>query len=112
MTAALERGDYPGVLHASASVFETLAKHVVALPSLQNQTLGSFFARYKKDSQLPAELQAKVIEVYEARNKTPLAGHGSTEAPSMTVQEAVTLAELTKAFVRIEYSLQAHASGS
>jgi hypothetical protein len=54
----------------------------------------------------------EVIEVYEARNKTPLAGHGSTEAPSMTVQEAVTLAELTKAFVRIEYSLQAHASGS
>lgn len=107
MTSALDDKDYAAVLHASASVFETLAKDIVGTPGVQNQTLGSFFARYQKDSQLPADLQAKVIAVYEARNKTPLAGHGSTQPPTVTEQEAVTLVELTKAFVRIEYALQA-----
>jgi hypothetical protein len=106
MATSLDHEDYPAVLHASATIFETLAKDVVAIPGVQNQTLGSFFARYQKDSQLPSELQGKILEVYEARNKTPLAGHGSTQTPSITPQEAVTLTELTKAFVRIEYALQ------
>ena len=106
MATALENSDYSAVLHASANIFETLAKDIVGTPGVQNQTLGSFFSRYQKDSKLPADLQAKVIAVYEARNKTPLAGHGSTQIPSINLQEAVTLAELTKAFVRIEYALQ------
>lgn len=111
MASSLDTKDYSAVLHASASVFETLAKDIVGTPGVQNQTLGSFFSRYQKDSQLPADLQAKVIAVYEARNKTPLAGHGSTQLPTITEQEAVTLAELTKAFVRIEYALQAQRQG-
>ncbi|MBD1915611.1 MULTISPECIES: hypothetical protein [Cyanophyceae] len=106
MDTGLESKDYSAVLHASASIFETLAKHIVGTSSIQNQSLGSFFARYQRDSQLPPELQAKVIAVYNARNTTPLAGHGSTETPTLTVHEAVTLTELTKAFVRIEYILQ------
>ncbi|BEU95008.1 hypothetical protein ACDW_07130 [Acidovorax sp. DW039] len=110
MSTALESCDYSAVLHASASIFETLAKDVVATPGVQNQTLGSFFARYQKDSQLPAELQTKILAVYEARNKTPLAGHGSTQYPSVTAQDAVTLTELTKAFVRIEYALQSQSA--
>lgn len=110
MTTALEQSDYSAVLHASANVFETLAKDIVGIPSVQNKTLASFFAQYQSDSQLPPELQAKILAVYKARNTTPLAGHGSTQAPSITATDAVTLVELTKAFVRIEYTLQSQAS--
>lgn len=107
MISSLENADYAAVLHSSASIFETLAKDVVGIPSVQDQTLASFFDRYKKDSQLPAELQAKVLDTYKLRNSSPLAGHGSTQVPSITNEEAVTLCELTKAFVRIEYHLLA-----
>ena len=107
MVSSLDNSDYAGVLHSSASIFETLAKDVVGIPSIQDQTLGSFFDRYKKDSQLPTELQAKIMDTYKSRNSTPLAGHGSTQAPSITNKEAVTLCELTKALVRIEYRLLA-----
>ncbi|SMF22292.1 hypothetical protein [Pseudogulbenkiania subflava] len=107
MASALDNLDYAGVLHSSASIFETLAKDVVGIASVQGQTLASFFDRYKKDSQLPAEIQAKVLETYKSRNSTPLAGHGSTQAPLISKEEAVTLCELTKAFVRIEYHLLA-----
>lgn len=42
MDDALKRKDYAGVLHSSASIFETLAKEGVGI-SVQNQTLKSFF---------------------------------------------------------------------
>jgi hypothetical protein len=105
MASSLENSDFAAVLHSSASIFETLAKDVVGIPSVQDQTLAGFFERYKKDSQLPAELQEKILNTYKSRNSTPLAGHGSTQAPSISKEEAVTLCELTKAFVRIEYRL-------
>ncbi len=105
METALEAKDYAAVLHASASVFETIAKQVVGITAVQDQTLKSFFERYAKDSNLPKELQDRVIATYEARNKTPLAGHGSLKTPNITRQDAITLSELTKAIVRIEYRL-------
>lgn len=110
MESSLSSGDYAGVLHSSASIFETLAKDIVGLPTIQDKTLKSFFDRYKKDSQLPEELQNKILSTYEDRNSTPLAGHGSTSAPSITKEEAITLSELTKAFVKIEYILQLEAA--
>lgn len=106
MDDALKRDDYSGVLHSSASIFETLAKEVVGIPTVQDQTLKSFFDRYRKDSTLPDEILDYILSVYESRNKTPLAGHGSTSSPSMTKNEALTLCEMTKAFVRIEYKLR------
>ena len=106
MEEALKREDYSAVLHSSASVFETLAKDIVGIPEVQDQTLGSFFDRYKKYSQLPESILSKIRAVYSERNKTPLAGHGSTQSPSLTKEEAVTLSEVTKAYVRIEYILQ------
>jgi len=105
MESSLDNKDYAGVLHASASIFETLAKDVVGIPTIQNQTLKSFFSRYEKDSKLPKKLRKKVLSVYEARNTTPLAGHGSLSTPSISKKEAITLSELTKAIVRIEYLL-------
>lgn len=107
MEGALISKDYGALLHASASVFETLAKEVVATPGVQNQTLGGFFARYRQDSGLPAAVLDYVLDLYNRRNSTPLAGHGSTNPPpALTEQQAVTLAEMTKGFVRIEYRLK------
>jgi hypothetical protein len=106
MDDALNRRDYPGVLHSSASIFETLAKDVIGIPSIQDQTLKSFFERYRKESTLPNEILNYILSIYESRNTTPLAGHGSTQTPSMSREAAITLSEMTKAFVMIEYKLR------
>jgi hypothetical protein len=106
MDDALARGDYAGVLHSSASVFETMAKDIVGIPTVQDQTLKGFFDRYRKDSALPTEILDYILAVYDRRNVTPLAGHGSTQTPNMRKEDAITLAEMTRAFVRIEYGLR------
>lgn len=105
MDSSLEQQDFAGVLHASASIFETLAKDVVALPTVENQTLASFFDRYKKDSKLPAPVLDYILETYKRRNTEPLAGHGQLKEPTVSKEEAVVLCEMTKAFVRIERQL-------
>jgi hypothetical protein len=63
MGACLECDDYAGVLHASASAFETLAKIVVDLSTVQDQTLASFFERYRKDSALPDEVLNHILDL-------------------------------------------------
>lgn len=110
MNDALKRGDYPGVLHASASIFETLAKDIVGIPTVQNKTLKMFFDRYRNDSTLPNEILDYILAVYVSRNITPLAGHGSTEIPTVSRKTATTLCEMTKAFVNIEYRLRGRKS--
>jgi hypothetical protein len=106
MDDALKRDDYPGVLHACANIFETLAKDIVAIPGVQNQTLKSFFERYRKNSTLPNEILDYILSIYDLRSTTPLAGHGSTLTPSISREQAVSLSEMTKAFVNIEYKLR------
>lgn len=105
MDDALKQNDFGGVLHASASIFETMAKDIIGLPSVQSQTLASFFERYRKDSSLPSGLLDYILDVYKLRNITPLSGHGSTNTPNITKVQAVVLAEMAKALVRIEYGL-------
>jgi len=107
MESAAKTSDHAAVLHASASVFETLAKEVVGTPTVQTQTLKSFFDRYRKDSGLPVAILDYVLELYDRRNVTPLSGHGSLSAPpNLSATEATTLVEMTKAFVTIEYRLK------
>lgn len=105
MDDALKRNDYPAVLHASASIFETLAKDIIGIPPVQNQTLASFFDRYRNDSSLPEEILDYVLNIYRRRNTEPLAGHGSLEEPSISHEETIVLSEMTKAFIRIERQL-------
>ncbi len=105
MDTSLEAADYAAVLHASASVFETLAKDIVALSTIQDKTLASFFDRYRKDSKLPEPVLDYILETYRRRNSEPLAGHGQLKEPTIKREEAVVLTELTKAFVRIERQL-------
>ena len=107
MEEAQKYGDHAELLHAGASIFETLAKQVIGIESVQDKTLGSIFERYRKDSNLPAPILDHIKALYDRRNSTPLAGHGSlSEPPKLSEQEAVTLIETTKAFVRIEYRLR------
>jgi hypothetical protein len=105
MESSLEQDDYAGVLHSSASIFETLAKDVVALPTVEDKTLASFFDRYKQDSKLPDPVLDYILDTYKRRNTEPIAGHGQLKEPSITKEEAVVLSEMTKAFVRIERQL-------
>ncbi|MCC6192594.1 MAG: hypothetical protein IT318_26510 [Anaerolineales bacterium] len=106
MDDALVRGDYAGVLHASSNIYETLAKDVTGSPSVNDKTLRQFFDKYRAKSSLPEPVLDYMLEVYRRRNVTPLAGHGSIDPPNISKRDAVTLAEMTKAFVRTEYRMQ------
>lgn len=106
MDRDLAAQDYAAVVHCSASIFETLAKDVVPRSTVKTQTLGSFFDLYRKESQLPEPVLDYVETIYANRNTVPLAGHGQVIPPSVTREEAVTLAHMTKAFLRIERELQ------
>jgi len=106
MDDAVKREDYAGVLHSSASIFETLAKEIVGISSVQDQTLGGFFERYKRDSSLPNEVLDYILSVYKLRNSVPLAGHGHTAIPDISRETAIILIEITKAFISIEYKLK------
>ncbi len=105
MDRAFDDKDYPGVLHASASIFETLAKIVFANPNVENEPLGAFFNGYRNRSALPAPLLDYILEIYKRRNTEPLAGHGSTTPPTVSAKEATTLIEMTKMCVRLERRL-------
>lgn len=105
MDTSLENEDWSGVLHASASIFETLAKDVIELDTIQNQSLGSFFDRYRSDSGLPAPVLDYIQNIYRQRNVEPLAGHGSIQQPTIGRNDAIIMAEMTKAFVKIERKL-------
>jgi hypothetical protein len=106
MTRSLYACDPTAVLHASASVFETLAQDIIGLANIKDQTLASFFERYRKDSNLPNEILDYILSIYKRRNTEPLAGHGSTNTLSITQSEAIVLAELTIALVKIERQLR------
>jgi len=106
MENSLETEDYSGVLHSSASIFETMAKNVVGIPTVQDKTLKSFFERYKLDSNLPESVLDFILDTYDKRNITPLAGHGSLNEPDMNKEQAVILSEMTKTIVRIEAKLK------
>lgn len=106
MERALSAKDASGVLHSSASIFETLAKDIVGNPNVEDQPLGSFFALYRKSSRLPTKVLDYIHDVYGRRGAEPLAGHGNTKKPSISIEDAVTLCEFTKSIVRVERQLQ------
>lgn len=109
MDRNLEAGDASAVLHTSATIFETLAKDIIASPNIENKTLGSFFEKYRKESKLPVPVLDYVLTIYNARSTTPLAGHGQTTAPAVSKEEAIMVTAMTKAFVKIEYQLRREA---
>ncbi|WP_278374301.1 hypothetical protein [Sphingobium xenophagum] len=105
MDQAFEAKDYAGVLHASANIFETLAKLVFNNPNVENKTLASLFDGYRKRSELPEPLLDYILATYNRRNVEPLAGHGATNAPTVTAKDATILIEMTRMCVRLERRL-------
>lgn len=103
MEQCLENNDPAGVLHAAANILETTAKDIVKSDSIDNQTLGGFIDKYKKESSLPNEIKDVVGKIYSLRNTMPLSGHGSTKSPSLNMQDAIVIAATTKFIVEIEY---------
>jgi hypothetical protein len=112
MDRALAGKDAAGVLHVAASIFETLAKDVLKNPNVDNQPLGGFFEAYRKKSLLPDTILDYMLQIYKDRNTSPLAGHGSTAVPDISEQQAIVLAELTKAIIRSERSLAVRSTGA
>lgn len=107
MNDAWSRNDYAGLLHASASIFETMAKDVVQNPAVENQPLGGFFDLYRKRSALPQDSLDRVLETYRLRNLTPLAGHGGTSPPQISREQAKDIMRITRDVVRTEYAARA-----
>ncbi len=105
MDRALEAQDWPLAVHTAASVFETLAKSVVTNPNVQSQSLGSWFQLYRNHSNLSDAILDEIKDIFDRRNTTPLAGHGSMADPSTTEEEARTMRELTRTIVRLERAL-------
>ncbi|AZU04881.1 hypothetical protein X907_2366 [Glycocaulis alkaliphilus] len=105
MDRALEASDWPLVVHTAASVFETLAKSIVTNPTVQNQSLGSWFALYRKHSTLSDSILDEIKSIFDKRNTEALAGHGSTVDPATTEKEARVMRELTRTIVKLEREL-------
>ncbi len=106
MDLLLEIADYSGVLHASASIFETHAKSIINQKSIENKSLGSFFDKYRKKLKLPKSFIDEIEALYSLRNTEPLAGHGSTKTPTITREKAIIIVEMTKTFIKIERKLR------
>lgn len=103
MEQCLENNDPSGVLHAAANILETTAKDIIKSDIIDNQTLGSFIEKYKKESALPSDIKDIVGKIYSLRNKMPLSGHGSTSSPNINMHDAIVIAAATKFIVEIEY---------
>lgn len=106
MEQCLEGEDPSGVLHAAANILETTAKDIVQTPSVQDKTLGSFIDKYTKASALPSAIKGIVKGIYDLRSTMPLAGHGSTREPNLSMQDAVVIAATVKFIVEIEYRMR------
>lgn len=105
MEEAFDNEDYSGVLPASASAFETLAKIVLHSSSIVSSALGNIIDGYKRGSKLPGFLLDHIKGIYDRRNSKPLAGHGSTLPSTVSKDDATILLEFTKTCVRIERKL-------
>lgn len=110
MECAVKNNDAPLVVSSAASIFETLAKDVIGTASVQNQTLGKIIGAFKKHSNLSDTIIGWILDIYKRRNTEPLAGHGHLDPPSVTMHEAIILAELTKAIVKAERALARYRS--
>jgi hypothetical protein len=110
MDRAAQDEDWSLVLHSSASIFETLAKTVIPSPNVQDKSLGSFFDLFRKHAQLAAPMLDLIQAIFNRRNVEPLSGHGSTKSPEVTREEALQVAHLTRAFVRLQRELASDGS--
>lgn len=112
MNNHLESDDFPGVLHSSASIFETLAKDIIDRETIEDETLGSFFELYRNESYLPEPIIDYILYLYNKRSTEPLAAHGSRKDSDITKNDAIIIFEMTKAIIKMERKLMENRASS
>ena len=101
MDSNFANDDYTGVLHASASVYETLVKDISGEPKFQKMSLGQILNDSQFSLNIPEQIMDYIREIFKKRNTVPTAGHGGTSIPTITKEEAIIIQEFTKAIVRV-----------
>jgi len=98
---AFENEDYSSVILNCASLFELFAKLIVP-NARKNSAFPKLYKKYLTYTSLPKEIIDCMNDIYVLRNQTPNAAHGSPDTSTITKEKAITIFELTKAFIRIE----------
>lgn len=93
--------DYAGVLHASASIYETLVKDIAGAPKFKKMSLGQILNDSAFSLNIPEQIMEYIREIFKKRNTVPTAGHGGVSIPTITEEEAIVIQEFTKAIVRV-----------
>ena len=101
MDSSFANDDYTGVLHASASVYETLVKDISGEPKFQKMSLGQILNDSQFSLNIPEQIIDYIREIFKKRNTVPTAGHGGTSIPTITKEEAIVIREFTKTIVRV-----------
>lgn len=93
--------DYTGVLHSSASIYETLVKDISRDPKIQNMSLGQILNNPIFSQNIPDQILDYIQEIFKKRNIVHTAGHGGTSKPTITKEETIIIQEFTKTIVRV-----------
>ena len=101
MDSNFANDDYTGVLHASASIYETLVKDISGEPKFQKKSLGQILNDSQFSLNIPEQIIDYIREIFRKRNTVPTAGHGGTSIPTITKEEAIAIQEFTKTIVRV-----------
>lgn len=102
----LDHDDFAGVIHTAATIVENIAKTVVGNPNVINQPLGGWFSCYKNSSSLPDYILDEAIALYNRRNTTPNAGHGTPAESDVTREDAVNTIGLVRMIIFCENQFQ------
>lgn len=108
--SAMERADYAEVLHASASIFETIMRDVMNIPG-NKMTFDSMMKNgFKEKSGLPEWVTDQMNKIYIDRGRKPIAAHGAVEEPGLTRRDAMEIVEFTKMVVKMQRDIQVDVS--
>ncbi len=102
----LNHDDFAGVIHSAATIVENLAKTVVQNPNVVNEPLGGWFSSYKASSSLPGYVLDEAISLYNRRNASPNAGHGTPAESDVTREDAVNALGLARMIIFCENEFQ------
>jgi hypothetical protein len=106
----LDHDDFAGVIHTAATIVENIAKTVVGNPNVINQPLGGWFNSYKNSSSLPGYILDEAIALYNRRNTSPNAGHGTPAESDVTREDAVNTIGLVRMIIFCENQFQKDAT--
>jgi len=95
--------DYSGALHACGSMLEALVKEHIGTEEVASESLGTILRNHSSQIRLPQPVVDLMKQVFRWRNREPGAGHGHTELPSISRDEAIMVIEFVRAICQINY---------